>query len=184
MSQIHKHEWNPSRYTFIIATAIFKATKGCIKSMSNHYERFHKLSDGSKSTIPFKHVPTPFVKHKCLKEHFVKHKCLEESIVKLALTHISFKFVWVCIWLDCYCAWATLDPCQPKIPVSPVFQSAQDPSQPWMYMDFTHAYVFGSCSYCIWLILLLYLAHALIVFDLFFYCTWLMLLMYLALALP
>ena len=51
--------------------------------MSNHYERFHKPSDGSKSTIPFKPVPTPFV----------KRKCLEESIVKLALTRISFRAI-------------------------------------------------------------------------------------------
>ena len=43
--------------------------------------------------IPFKHVPTPFVKHKCLEEPFVKNKCLGESIVKLALTHISFRAI-------------------------------------------------------------------------------------------
>ena len=41
---------------------IFKAPKGSTKSMSNHYERFHNQSDGSKSTIPFKPVPTPFLK--------------------------------------------------------------------------------------------------------------------------
>ena len=62
---------------------IFKAPKGSTKSMSNHHERFHSQSDGSKSTIPFKPVPTPFV----------KRKCLEESIVKLALTRISFRAI-------------------------------------------------------------------------------------------
>ena len=62
---------------------IFKAPKGTTKSMSNHLERFHKPSDGTKSTIPFKQVPTPFV----------KRKCLEESIVKLALERISFRAI-------------------------------------------------------------------------------------------
>ena len=62
--------------------------------------------------------------------------CVGESIVKLALTH---KYVYhleplqrdiVLFQSDCYCAWASRDPCKPKIPVSPRSQSTQDPSQP------------------------------------------------------
>ena len=73
------------------------------------------------STIPFKHVPTPFV----------QHKCLEESIVKLALTLISFR----AIASQAMRSLSAQDPCQPdpsqpKIPVNPRSPSAQDPVSP------------------------------------------------------
>ena len=118
--------------------------------------------------------------------------CVGESIVKFALTH---KYVYhleplqrdfVLIQSDCYCAWASQDPCKPKIPVSPRSQSTQDPSQPkipvsprsqsaldalmptWLMPIWimpigylAHAYlIFGSCLFDIWLMPIWFMAHA------------------------
>ena len=114
--------------------------------------------------------------------------CVGESIVKLALIH---KYVYhleplqrdiVLIQSDCYCAWASRDPCKPKIPVSPRSQSTQDPSQPkipvnprsqsaqdlsqpWMPSCLLGSCLFGSCLFgsClfgIWLMPIWFMAHA------------------------
>ena len=128
--------------------------------------------------------------------------CVGESIVKLALTH---KYVYhleplqrdiVLIQSDCYCAWASQDPCkpkipvsprsqstqdpsQPKIPVNPRSQSAQDPSQPWMPSCLLGSCLFGSCLFGIWLMPIWimpiwYLAHAYLIFGSCLFGSWLM----------
>ena len=61
--------------------------------------------------------------------------------------------------------WATQDPCQPKIPVSPRSQSSQDPSQPKIPIR--------DALMPFWFIPIWYLAHAYLVFD-SCYCIWLM----------
>ena len=125
--------------------------------------------------------------------------CVGESIVKFALTH---KYVYhleplqrdfVLIQSDCYCAWASQDPCKPKIPVSPRSQSTQDPSQPKIPVNprsqsaqdpsqpkipvssgcphayLAHAYldhaflVSGSCLFHIWIMPICYFAHVYLV---------------------
>ena len=123
-------------------------------------------------------------------------------IAKLALTH---KYVYhleplqrdiVLIQSDCYCAWASQDPCkpkipvsprsqstqdpsQPKIPVNPRSQSAQDPSQPWMPSCLLGSCLFGSCLFGIWLMPIWimpiwYLAHAYLIFGSCLFDIWLM----------
>ena len=123
--------------------------------------------------------------------------CVGESIVKLALT---YKYVYhleplqrdfVLIQSDWYCAWASLDPCKPKIPVSPRSQSTQDPSQPkipvnprsqsaqdpsqlWMPSCLLSSCLFGSCLFGIWLMPISYLDHAYLLFCSCLFGSWLM----------